>query len=122
MRQVKGDPLCAGAVRVEEPDTIADVGAQLKDINYRRSEGVSEHVTLKKAWELMRQLDVVTMPVVNENRHLEGLITNSDIAYSYMDILDNRILSRARTQYKNIVETIQGTLQCGNPHAPLYQR
>ena len=41
----------------------------------------------------MRQLDVVTMPVVNENRHLEGLITNSDIAYSYMDILDNRILS-----------------------------
>ena len=50
----------------------------------------------------MRQLDVVTMPVVNENRHLEGLITNSDIAYSYMDILDNRILSRARTQYKNI--------------------
>lgn len=102
---------------VEEPDTIADVGAQLKDINYRRSEGVSEHVTLKKAWELMRQLDVVTMPVVNENRHLEGLITNSDIAYSYMDILDNRILSRARTQYKNIVETIQGTLQCGNPHA-----
>ena len=102
---------------VQEPKTISDVGAQLKDINYRRSEGVSEHITLKKAWELMRQLDVVTMPVVNENRHLEGLITNSDIAYSYMDILDNRILSRAGTQYKNIVETIQGTLQCGNPHA-----
>ena len=102
---------------VKEPDTIADVGAQLKDIDYRQSEGVSEHVTLKKAWELMRQLDVVTMPVVNENRHLEGIITNSDIAYSYMDILDNRILSRARTQYKNIVETIQGNLQCGNPHA-----
>ena len=87
----------------QEPKTISDVGAQLKDINYRRSEGVSEHITLKKAWELMRQLDVVTMPVVNENRHLEGLITNSDIAYSYMDILDNRILSRARTQYKSIV-------------------
>lgn len=47
---------------VQEPKTISDVGAQLKDINYRRSEGVSEHITLKKAWELMRQLDVVTMP------------------------------------------------------------
>ena len=30
---------------VEEPDTIADVGAQLKDINYRRSEGVRRAVS-----------------------------------------------------------------------------
>lgn len=61
--------------------------------------------SLKKAWELMRSLDVVTLPVVDESKRLTGLIVNGDIAYSYMDVLDNRILGRAKTQYRNIIET-----------------
>ena len=103
--------------QVQEPERITDVGAQLKDINYRHSEGVSDHYSLRKAWELMREKDVVTLPVVNEHRRLEGIIANIDIAYSYMDILDNRILGRARTQYRNIIETLNGTMRYGNAHA-----
>lgn len=102
---------------IKEPETISDVGAQLKDIDYRRTDGVSGHYSLKKAWELMRELDVVTLPVVDNNKRLSGVIVNGDIAYSYMDVLDNRILGRARTQYKNIIETINGTLLTGNEHA-----
>ena len=102
---------------VEEPKTIKDVGAQLKDIDYRRTQGVSGHYSLKKAWELMRELDVVTLPVVDDNKRLTGVIVNGDIAYSYMDVLDNRILGRAKTQYKNIIETINGTMVTGNDHA-----
>lgn len=102
---------------VEEPKTITDVGAQLKDIDYRHTQGVSGHYSLKKAWELMRELDVVTLPVVDDNRRLQGVIVNGDIAYSYMDVLDNRILGRARTRYKNIIETINGTMLTGNDHA-----
>lgn len=102
---------------VKEPETIEDVGAQIKDIDYRQTDGVSGHYSLKKAWELMRELDVVTLPVVDANKRLEGLIVNGDIAYSYMDVLDNRILGRAKTQYKNIIETINGTMITGNDHA-----
>ena len=102
---------------VEEPETIKDVGAQIKDIDYRQTDGFSGHYSLKKAWELMRELDVVTLPVVDANKRLEGLIVNGDIAYSYMDVLDNRILGRAKTQYKNIIETINGTMITGNDHA-----
>lgn len=102
---------------VKEPKIIKDVGAQLKDIDYRRTQGVSGHYSLKKAWELMRELDVVTLPVVDDNKHLTGVIVNGDIAYSYMDVLDNRILGRSKTQYKNIIETINGTMVTGNEHA-----
>lgn len=102
---------------VEEPELIADVGAQLKDIDYRHTNGVSGHFSLKKAWELMRQLDVVTLPVVDENKRLTGVIVNGDIAYSYMDVLDNRILGRAKTQYRNMIETIAGCIVAGNEHA-----
>ena len=34
-----------------------------------------------------------------------------------MDVYDNTILSTARTQYKNIVETLEGQLLTGNEHA-----
>jgi manganese-dependent inorganic pyrophosphatase len=102
---------------IEEPETIYHVGAQIKDIDYRPSEGVSGHYSLRKAWELMRQLDVVTLPIVDEHRFLEGIIVNGDIAYSYMDVMDNHILGRSRTQYKNIIETINGTMVTGNAHA-----
>lgn len=102
---------------VKEPETISYVGAQLMDIEYRRLEGVDGHISLKKAWELMLERDVVTLPVVAKTGKLEGVIVNGDIAYSYMDVYDNSILSRARTQYSNIISTLNGTLITGNPHA-----
>lgn len=102
---------------VAEPDTIEDVGAQLKDIDYRRLEGVDGHISLKHAWELMIERDVVTLPVVTDSGKLEGVIVNGDIAYSYMDVYDNSILSRSRTQYSNIVSTLNGNLITGNSHA-----
>ena len=34
-----------------------------------------------------------------------------------MDVYDNSILSNARTQYKNIIETLEGQLLTGNEHA-----
>ncbi|SDB20708.1 manganese-dependent inorganic pyrophosphatase [Pseudobutyrivibrio sp. YE44] len=102
---------------IEEPETVTDVGAQLTDIEYRRLEPVDGHISLKKAWELMLERDVATLPVVGKTGKLEGVIVNGDIAYSYMDVYDNSILSRARTQYSNIISTLNGTLVTGNPHA-----
>ena len=102
---------------IQEPETVMDVGAQLTDIEYRRLEPVDGHISLKKAWELMLERDVVTLPVVGKTGKLEGVIVNGDIAYSYMNVYDNSILSRARTQYSNIIGTLNGNLVTGNPHA-----
>ena len=99
----------------EAPAMISDVGTQIKDIQIRRTEGVNSHISMKKAWEMMKILGVVTLPVVRENK-LEGLIVTGDIAKSYMDVYDNTILSTARTQYKNIVETLDGKIVAGNEH------
>ena len=103
--------------KVQVPETVNTVAAQVKDIEFRRTKGISSHYSMKKAWELMRTEDVVTLPIVNDGGRLEGLIVNGDIAYSYMDVYDNSILGRARTQYKNIIETLNGTLLTGNDHA-----
>ena len=102
---------------VEEPPLVSYAGAQFKDINIRKTAGVSNPISLKRAWELMKKLEVVTLPVTNQFGKLEGVIVTKDIATSYMDVLDNCVLSKARTQYKTIAETIDGEVYAGNEHA-----
>ena len=102
---------------VEEPPLVSYAGAQIKDINIRKTAGVSNQISLKRAWELMKKLEVVTLPVTNQFGKLEGVIVTKDIATSYMDVLDNCVLSKARTQYKTIAETIDGVVYSGNEHA-----
>ena len=102
---------------VEEPPLVTYAGAQIKDINIRKTAGVSNQISLKRAWELMKKLEVVTLPVTNQFGKLEGVIVTKDIATSYMDVLDNCVLSKARTQYKTIAETIDGEVYAGNEPA-----
>lgn len=102
---------------VEAPEPVADVGTQIMDIAIRKTEGVSGNISMKRAWELMKQLDVVTLPVVNEKNKLEGLIVSGDIAKSYMEVYDTEVLAKARTQYRNMIDTLAGELVTGNEHA-----
>ncbi len=101
---------------VKAPEYIADVGTQVKDIEIRETVGVSKDISLKKAWTLMKDNNVVTLPITKQKK-LEGLITIGDIATSYMDVYDSRILARAKTSYQNIVETLDGSVVVGDPDA-----
>lgn len=40
---------------VDVPETVNDVYTQLMDLNLRHQEGISGHLSLKKAWELMKR-------------------------------------------------------------------
>ncbi|MBQ3543788.1 MAG: putative manganese-dependent inorganic diphosphatase [Lachnospiraceae bacterium] len=95
------------------PGYINDIGTRVKDIEIRETEGVSREISLKRAWNLMKELEVVTLPITKNGR-LEGVITTEDIAEAYMDVRDSKILSTAHTNYKNIVDTLDGAMICGN--------
>lgn len=98
---------------VEVPEYVNDIGTQVKDIEIRETQGVSREISLKRAWHLMKELNVVTLPITKHGR-LEGVITTEDIAEAYMDVRDSKILSTAHTAYKNIVDTLDGSMICGN--------
>lgn len=98
---------------VEPPTYVRDIRPQVTDIEIRRTKGIEAGLSLKKAWDIMRQLRIVTLPIV-ENEKLQGVITIGDIAYSDMDVYDNMIISKARTSYRNIVETIDGEMIVGD--------
>ena len=102
---------------VEAPELVSNVKTQVRDIEIRETAGVDRNISLKKAWNLMQDANVVTLPAVNSNNVLEGLITVGDITKSYMNVLDSSILSKAKTQYSNIIETLEGHLVIGDENA-----
>ncbi len=104
---------------VNAPSYLPDVRTQVKDVEIRKVKGVSKNISMKKAWELMTRDNVVTLPIVNNGNELIGLITISDIAKSYMDIYDSKIISKAKTPYLNILETLEGQMIVGDENACL---
>ena len=100
---------------ITPPVFLKDVGTQVRDIEIRETPGVSEHISLKKAWTLMKDLNVVTLPITDENNFLIGLINIGDITKSYMEGYDSRILSNAHTKYRNIIETLEAEMIVGDP-------
>lgn len=102
---------------VEEPKLVEDVRTQVKDIEIRKTRGVADNISLKKAWKIMQENNVVTIPSVRPDGTLEGLITVGDITKTYMNIYDSSILSKANTQYSNIIETLEADLVIGTADA-----
>lgn len=101
--------------QVSVPSLLDNVHLQVKDMDIRHIEGVYGHMSIKDAWARMKDENIKTLPVTRGEK-LEGLITIGDIATSYMEVYDNNILATARTQYRNIVKTLDGTLISGNEH------
>lgn len=82
--------------KIDTPDLIEDVNTQVMDIEYRKTPGVKDNISIKAAWKMMRELDVVTLPIVERNNILEGIITINDIAKSYMDDFESDVISKAK--------------------------
>lgn len=98
----------------EPPSYTADVRRQVRDINIRKLDGINGHVSLKRAWTVMRAVNTATLPVLDEGGYLKGLITIGDIARAYMAVFDNRILGRAQTPYENVLNALDGTMLIGD--------
>lgn len=102
---------------VDPPGYIADVGTQVKDMDIRKCPDAYSYFSVKNAWDIMRESGTVTLLVKDGDGSLEGLVTVGDIARIFMEMSDNKILSRARTQYHMIAETIDGKIVVGNEDA-----
>lgn len=100
---------------VPESEYLSDVRTQVFDIDVVQVPGVGSDISLKRAWEIMKEGGLATLPVVCKNGQLEGLITIEDIAKSYMDVYDSCIIAKAETPFRNLIETLEGEMIVGDP-------
>ena len=98
---------------VETPEFIGHVGTQVKDVEIKPTPSLNEGISLKNAWNKMRDLRESTMPIVNDGV-LEGIISVKDIATAHMDIYETRILAISNTKYTNVLDAIDGTMIVGD--------
>lgn len=102
---------------VKAPSYLGNIGTQVKDMEIHVTPEADPSMSLKTAWDLMRKNNIVTLPICDNTGVLEGLITIGDIAETYMGSTDSYLLSRAKTQYKRIAETIHGKIITGDGEA-----
>ena len=102
---------------VTPPRMCTDVNPKIRDVDYRQIPGISGSTSLRKAWEIMRDQKIDTLPVTSEDDELQGVITVKDIATANMDLFDTSILAKSRTSYRNILETLGATMVVGSEDA-----
>ena len=109
-----GDRVRAQKVRGKAPRRMCtDVNPKIRDVDYREMPGIPGSTSLRKAWEIMRDKQIDTLPVTSPDNELEGVITVKDIATANMDVFDTGILAKSQTTYRNILETLGGTMVVG---------
>ena len=89
---------------VEVPLYLGTVQPDISDIDLNMIAGIDNDDSIKRAWELMAEQDARSVPVLSDGR-VQGIVSITDIAKSYMDESDSHVLATARTRFSSIAET-----------------
>ena len=102
---------------VTPPRMCTDVNPKIRDVDYREMPGIPGSTSLRRAWKIMCDQQIDTLSITSADNELEGIITVKDLATANMDVFDTAVLAKSRTSYKNILETLNGTMVVGNADA-----
>jgi len=100
---------------MEEPETLATIRTQVKDLAMDEPVCVSPDATVRTAWRLMREYSRKTLAVVDGEGRLLGLATLSDITRQFMDAYNDTLLAQSGATYQNVMDTLQARLVLGKP-------
>ena len=71
---------------VEAPRLCTDISPQIKDIDIRRQPGIGEEMSVRAAWNMMRDTEIDTLCIVDDAKELLGLITVKAVSYTHLDV------------------------------------
>ncbi|MBU5439623.1 putative manganese-dependent inorganic diphosphatase [Tissierella sp. MSJ-40] len=91
---------------VDAPMLIETVRLSVEDLNFDKIAPVSPDISLRMALDLMKKNNLNSLPIIDENEQLAGIVTISDIIQSYIDVWDNTILGKSSTSIDNIIDTL----------------
>ena len=93
---------------VEAPPLIQSMRTQVCDLDYDRPPALTASVTIDLAWQTMRDGELNSVPIVNDDGTLHGMLSVGDIAdYNLETMYKNRIDD---LPLFNLLSVIEGTL------------
>ncbi|HWJ03222.1 MAG TPA: putative manganese-dependent inorganic diphosphatase [Verrucomicrobiae bacterium] len=99
--------------QVAEPELLTDLHTRARDLLNGTNVMVRPEIPVREAWQIMRSQGVKTMPVVDREGRLLGLVTAGDLADKYLIDLGERDLDDIEVTVENVVKTLSGTLLNG---------
>lgn len=93
---------------VPEPELISNVNPQISDFTIDDTFPVSPEVSIKSVWNIMKNNNLKSLPVVDGDNKLIGIISTSQVVNNALDIWDTAVLYKGGTTIDNILDTISG--------------
>lgn len=91
---------------VKAPRLLETVKLKVEDLDIDTISSILPNVSLKMAWNIMRDNHIKSLSVVDDKDRLVGILSISNLAASYMDISDDNILAKSKTSIENILDTL----------------
>lgn len=107
--------------KLETPILLKTVKQKVEDLDYDKVTLFAKELTLKTAWSLMKQGNLKSAPILDENSQLIGLLSTSNIIAGYMDEWDSEILAKSGTSIENIVDTLDARVLHLNRHVKTFK-
>ena len=92
----------------DAPMYVHNMRTQVKDLDYDRPPELEHKVSVDLAWRTMRDSEIATMPIVNEDGTLYGMISSGDLAsYDMQTIYESRV---EKLPIFNLISALEGRL------------
>lgn len=95
---------------VEIPVLLKTVKQKVEDLNYDKVTVFSKELTLKTAWDLMKQQNVKSAPILDDHGQLLGLLSTSNIVEGFMEKWNSSLLKDAHTPIENVIDTLEASI------------
>lgn len=94
---------------VKAPRLLETVKLKVEDLNFDTIKPIKAGYSLRMAWNIMRDNHIKSLPVVDDNGTLIGILSISNLTSAYMDIDGNDILAKSKTSIDNILDTLSAS-------------
>ncbi|PKK40315.1 Manganese-dependent inorganic pyrophosphatase [Clostridiaceae bacterium JG1575] len=91
---------------VPEPEYMETMKLRVADLAFDTTQPVESDISLKMAWSLMNRNAVNALVVMDEEEHLKGVVSISNVTQNYMDVWDSTVLATSGTTLENILDTL----------------
>lgn len=98
---------------VKKPKLIDTVSPQIGDLTHVERAAISVNDSLKTALDLMTMENFSSLPVINAEKSLVGMLHVSDIANTYLNLDYKDLFTKYTSTYENIKELLKGEIVSG---------
>ena len=95
---------------VQPPEYVGTLKLKVKDLQLDHAHSVAPEISINKAIKFLQEGNHTSLPVVDEDDGLVGIVSTSNLTRSYMEVWDDRILWRAKTSVDNIIDVISAEI------------